>query len=323
MSLKKRQNLAELAANFLNFQALSISTSQHTSKSYATDLNQFLEPVRIGKIFFSGVNKRFELYGEKPRGQAEGWDEDDLLELIMAAQKQWSGLSPASRNRKCACLKSFTRWLFQQGHIDQDISRRINSPKVPQKIPHFLSVDEALLLIRTLTTEAATEKNSNQAQSALVLVLLLYGCGLRVSEACNLQWRHLDLSLRQAKVLGKGNKERMVILPGLCARELERLKTFGHGPFVFGHNPLSPRKAFAIVRDAGARVGLLKPLNPHALRHSFATHLLNSGSDLRTLQELLGHESLTATQKYTHLSLDALARTVQSHHPLGQKLRKK
>jgi integrase/recombinase XerC/integrase/recombinase XerD len=98
-----------------------------------------------------------------------------------------------------------------------------------------------------------------------------------------------------------------------------KLKAFPRqGQYVFGEKPMDTRTGYEIIRQCGARAGLLKPLNPHALRHSFATHMLSSGTNLRVLQELLGHESLTATQKYLHLSMDSLARTMEKNHPLGK-----
>ena len=110
-------------------------------------------------------------------------------------------------------------------------------------------------------------------------------------------------------------------MPGLCRDSVNDMKKRRQPDdlYIFGSKPLDPRKAYSIVKSWGERAGLLKPLHPHALRHSFATHLLASGSDLRVIQELLGHSSLSATQKYTHLSLDSLAQSLSRHHPLGKK----
>jgi integrase/recombinase XerC/integrase/recombinase XerD len=155
-----------------------------------------------------------------------------------------------------------------------------------------------------------------------VLLLLLYGGGLRVSEACGLRWKDLITSARSIRVEGKGGRERMVALPELCWKELqglERSATYVLG----GDQALSTRQAYQWVREAGESADLLKPLHPHALRHSYATHLLSSGADLRVLQELLGHRSLAATQKYTHMSLDHLARVMENHHPLSASKLKK
>ncbi len=137
-----------------------------------------------------------------------------------------------------------------------------------------------------------------------------------MSEACSVKWQDIDATKRIIRIRGKGSKERIVALPPIVFKSISALT--GQGKFIWGVEPLSTRVAFSIVRSLGARAGLVKPLHPHALRHSFATHLLSSGTNLRTLQELLGHASLTATQKYTHLGIDHLARTVENHHPLGR-----
>ncbi|MGE0527596.1 MAG: tyrosine-type recombinase/integrase, partial [Bdellovibrionales bacterium] len=197
---------------------------------------------------------------------------------------------------------------FDTAVLKEDVSLRLVSPKVPQKLPHFISVDEALSLVRSLEEQ--------REPLTRALVLLLYGGGLRISEACRLRWQDIVEPARTLRVLGKGERERVISLPEVSWHALVELPR--KGSYVLGgESPLSTRKAYQIVRQAGARAGLLKPLNPHALRHSFATHLLTSGADLRVLQELLGHRSLAATQKYTHLSLDHLARSLEKHHPLS------
>jgi integrase/recombinase XerC/integrase/recombinase XerD len=151
-----------------------------------------------------------------------------------------------------------------------------------------------------------------------LLFVIIYGSGLRVSEACALEWRNIDLHKRVLRVAGKGGKERLVPLTAFAAQLLQTRSTPA-GSSLWGPQGLSARVAYNWIRERGAKAGLLRPIHPHALRHSFATHLLTSGANLRTLQELLGHESLQATQKYTHLGIDHLARTLESHHPLGDK----
>ena len=217
-------------------------------------------------------------------------------------------MSPASRNRKAAAVRGFLKWAFAEKHFDEDWSTRLVSCKVPQKLPHFISVDEALSLLRALPP--GRERT---------LVLLLYGGGLRVSEACGLRWKDLVRDSKSLRVMGKGGRERVVALPDLAWEAVVALPQGGSSAtyILGGERPLSTRAAYEMVRTGGARAGLLRPLHPHALRHSYATHLLTSGADLRVLQELLGHRSLAATQKYTHLSLDHLARAMEKHHPLS------
>lgn len=311
MSHQKRPNLATLALKYLKYLSDVKTASPHTIKSYATDLDQFFESLNKRKNLYTPEVKLMD--GVTPRN-LDQWDEADILQSATDVQHSWADLKPASRNRKVATLKSFFGWLFDNRLVDQDLSLQLVSPKVPQKIPHFLSVDEVWALFKTLNEER------DEDRQILTLVGLLYGGGLRVSEACGAKWSNCDLKGGTLKILGKGGTERVVALPQAVAKNLQGLGR--RGPYILGgEKPLHTQTAYLWVRGLGARAGLLKPLHPHALRHSFATHLLNGGSDLRVLQELLGHKSLAATQKYTHLSMESLTRTLESHHPLARKRR--
>lgn len=280
--------LPELISKFLKYQQNIKSSSPHTLKAYGRDLSQATE----------NVNSLQEL-GTR------------LGEI----QLRWKHLSPASRNRKAATLKSFFAYLHDEKWIEQDWSRRVLSPKVPRKLPHFISVDEALALLEFLEKDPRPE-----AANTRMMFLLLYGGGLRVSEACSLRMRDIDWRARVLRVQGKGGKERLVALP---ARVVESLREHCQSRALvaedglWGDGPLNPRTAYEWVRRLARDAGLLRPLHPHALRHSFATHLLSGGANLRTLQELLGHSSLVATQRYTQVSMDDLARTLEARHPLS------
>ncbi len=318
MSSALARNMALLAINYLKHQHFIRAAATGTSKSYAKDLGQFLQPLGIKTILYtpetSGVftalwMSRSEIMSGPEEPQIVS--SSDLRALIRQAQDAWMPLSLATRNRKLACVKSFLKWLHQEKWLETDLGAQVVTPKVPSRIPHFIAVDEAMMLIRHLQEPGH--------EVGLALILLLYGGGLRVSEACELKWRSLQPDQSTIKVLGKGGKERLVALPSLCWRALANLPRTGD--YVFGEEALNPRKAYQMVRNAGARCGFVKPLHPHALRHSYATHLLTSGADIRVLQELLGHSSLAATQKYTHLSVDHLARALEQHHPLSEKKR--
>lgn len=309
MSFKK---FLEMTCKYLNYMAFQKSASTHTLRAYRADLAQAFELKRFGnwKIDNSGKQTFQTSKDALPTSQI------NLLDSCREAMNRWKDLSPASRHRKIACLKSFLGWLYQSEEISEDLSHRLHLTKVPNKLPHFLSLDETLALLQTLE-KAAKEEPSLRYEEALIL--LLYGGGLRISEACQLQWKNFNAQKRTILVKGKGDKFRLVALPSKVAEKLSHLKS--SSPYVLSKNeaPLNSRKAFAIVRRWGQKANLLKPLNPHALRHSYATHLLNSGVNLRTLQTLLGHTSLAATEKYLHLGLDELARTLESHHPLARK----
>ncbi|MGE3973478.1 MAG: tyrosine-type recombinase/integrase [Bdellovibrionales bacterium] len=287
-----------LIGEFLEEQQLISQASPHTLRSYTSDLLQA----------FSLKTLPPRSRPKTPALTAEA--QKILLETCYKAQKRWSSLAFASRNRKSATLKSFLKWMYHKGYTNQNIAHRIHAPKVPKKIPHYISVDEVVALLHTLS------KNKEATHTEKTLVLLLYGGGLRISEACNLKWNQVDLSAGVLRVKGKGSKERLIALPQLALQALKKMPHASH--YVFGEEPLSTRKGYEIIRQCGRRAGLLKPLHPHALRHSYATHLLTSGADLRTLQELLGHANLQATERYLHLSIDHLSRVMNKHHPLGE-----
>ena len=276
---------------YLKYMEFVESSSSHTIKAYALDLSQ---------VFKSDINS-----------YKSDLNEAEIMDAVRKAFNTWASLSLATRNRKAATLKSFFSWSFQEGVLEKDLSLSVTCPKVPKKIPHFISVDEALAVIHSLENEQLLKDKT--------LFLLLYGGGLRISEACNLKWSHINISQRTLRILGKGKKERLVTIPSLTISALQDLQKQSQiSDYVFGDKPLNQRGAYEIIRKAGVRAQLLKPLHPHALRHSFATHLLSSGANLRILQELLGHESLQTTEKYTHLGIDHLARTMDQLHPLGK-----
>lgn len=286
------------------------SASPHTLRAYQIDLDQV-----FGEIPDTKLNK-------------------DLLTQIRIAQSKWGKLSLATRNRKAACMKSFLGWLFREQMIDQDYSQQVICPSVPKKIPHFISVDEVLAIIsflkntpnnqapspNTPNTLTNLEGQSSSVGQTKLLFYIIYGGGLRVSEACRLKWEHIHAETRSIRVLGKGNKERIVVLPTIVIKLLQqsKLKFPQNTPFVFGPTPLNPRTAYEMIRQLGKQANLSKNLHPHALRHSYATHMLNNGANLRIIQEVLGHESLQATEKYTHLGIDQLSQTMNAKHPLAK-----
>lgn len=285
--------------NYMKYMEFVKTSSPLTLKAYKIDLEQAFGPLLNQKK----MNRELS--------------EPQLLEETRGALNRWAGLSLASRNRKIATLKSFFGWLYLEQKTEKDLSTQLICPKVPKRIPHFLSVDEALSVLRSY--DSRSPKTGSEIRDK-ALFLCLYGGGLRISEACKLRWSDIRFSTRTLRLDGKGGKERLVILPRLAMLALQNLQEFRNGDFVFGgEQALNPRVAYEWVRTRGAKAQLLKPLHPHALRHSFATHLLGSGANLRTLQEILGHESLQATEKYTHLSVDQLARTLENHHPLHKR----
>lgn len=271
--------------------------SSHTIRAYQKDLQQVFD-YQNSKSSIPKINESY------------------LLKKIKCAQISWAPLALSTRQRKAATMKSFLRWLYERNLIATPLQDKIEAPTVPKKIPHFLSIDEVLLLFAYLKKEKlnqATDKN----KFYLALLYLLYGGGLRVSEACQLCWKNIRVPSAEVLILGKGQKERWVVLPQKTMEALTALPRVSSS--IWGSRGLTERRAYDWIRKLGKQAGLRTPLHPHALRHSYATHLITAGMNLRTLQELMGHSSLASTEKYLHLSMDQLARTLDSHHPLGEK----
>lgn len=296
---------------FLKFQQNIKSCSEHTLRAYRLDLSQAFKITEgVNKKSISNIIQMADFKHLRFGSSQELWM------LCRESLSQWGHLSLASRNRKIATLKSFFNWMYDEKIIDKNYADQLICPKVPKKIPHFISVDEVISVVKQLS-EASQKDESSLSQ--YVLFVLLYGGGLRISEACNLKWKNIDLDSRKILVLGKGNKERYISLPQFCIDVLIKHKDKEKTEFVFGAEALSTRKGYEMIRQAGVSAALMSPLHPHSLRHSYATHMLASGANLRVLQSLLGHESLQATEKYTHLNIDSLARLVEANHPLSKK----
>lgn len=241
--------------------------------------------------------------------------ENHIKQCLQTASGFWSRLSPASQNRKLAAVRAFIAWLFENNYIKSDFRHLYKSPRLSQKAPDFLSVDEILCILRTMKRSKEKQKERDMS-----LFYLLYGGGLRVSEACQIKNRDIQWNNRTIKIQGKGGRPRLVSLPDTAFKHIRNFQK--NTDWLFGLKPLSPRLAYNIIRKWGREAGLLKSVHPHALRHSFATHILTGGSDLRTLQELLGHKTLAATQKYTHLDLNHLSKTLTKYHPMNKSLKK-
>lgn len=305
LSAQNRRILSQLVRKYLKYLEQTKTSSELTIKSYAIDLEQYFKtPLRFKELQSLETSEETSRPALK---ELQDWSQKRLSR----AQTEWAHLKPASRQRKLSTLRSFFSWAHREGEFDKDLSLKIVSIKVPHKLPHFISLDEALSVLKVA-------KENPKERDRLTLALCLYGLGLRISEACHLRWKDFDLHERTVRVKGKGGKERVIAVPSFVA---ENLKTLDQDTvFLFGEQPLNERKGYQWIRELGAKAGLTQPLHPHALRHSYATHLLNSGTDLRVIQTLLGHKSLAATQKYTHVSLEHLSRTMEKAHPLSASL---
>ncbi|MCK6505637.1 tyrosine recombinase XerC [Myxococcota bacterium] len=237
----------------------------------------------------------------------------DLRAWLARSGARGRRLSPATMARRIAAARTFFRWLHRTGRVAGDPSARLQAPKVPRRAPTFLEVPEAAAVVEQPTQEGWFLLR-NQA-----LLELLYGAGLRVGEAEGLHLEALDLDQRLVRVRGKGGKDRIVPFGPPAAQALSAwLEARGDRPGAVFLNRdgsrLSARSMWRITRDAGAANGL-PGVHPHALRHSCATHMLGAGADLRGIQEQLGHQSLSTTQRYTHVDAAHLLRVYRQAHP--------
>jgi integrase/recombinase XerD len=231
------------------------------------------------------------------------------------------GMSQHSQARILSGIRSFYTYLALEGEITHNPAELIESPRLIQRLPEFLSVEEIEHLIGALDL-SKPEGMRNKA-----LLEVLYGCGLRVSELINLKLSNLSLEIEYIKVVGKGNKERLVPIGQSAIKYLkhyiEDIRVHasikpGKEDYVFINRlgtPLSRVMIFMIVKDLAVKAGIKKNISPHTFRHSFATHLIEGGADLRAVQEMLGHESITTTEIYTHLDRDYLRSVITSFHP--------
>ena len=238
--------------------------------------------------------------------------------------------SATTVGRKLSALRTFFRYLCRQGILATDPLTGISNPKAGKHIPVFLTVDEVFALLEE------PDQRDPFARRDRAFLELLYSSGLRVSELVSRDLDHLDFTSGMVRVSGKGGKERLVPFGAAAAEALrgyfpERQQVLaaraGQGKALATQalflnsrgGRLTSRSVERLIQMYGTRAGITTVVTPHALRHSFATHLLEMGADLRTVQELLGHVSLSTTQKYTHLNLDHLARVYDQAHPLARK----
>ena len=235
------------------------------------------------------------------------------------------GLSARSQARIISGIKQFFSYLLLENLITQDPSSLLEQPKLGRKLPEVLSIEEVDSLI------AAVNLNSNEGPRNRAMLEVLYSCGLRVSELVNLKFTDLFYDEGFVRVIGKGNKERLVPLSESVEVEIstyqEKMRSKldvkdGHENFIFLNRrgkQLTRVMVFIIIKDLAAKINLTKSISPHTFRHSFATHLIEGGANLRAIQEMLGHESIITTEIYTHLDQSFLKEAILSYHPRNSK----
>lgn len=285
--------MKEHVEKFLRHLEVERGASPHTVRAYRKDL---------------------ELFFESAPGDPEA---PDIRGFIAAEIKRGGSKSTAAR--RLASLRSFFRFLHREGYMKTNPAKLVSSPKLQRKLPRFLSVDETFALL-----ERPDGIGFQQARDRAILELA-YSSGLRVSEMSGLDATDLNIEEGLVRAKGKGRKERMVpvgrkAVDALRSYLVERLLLGSPEQALFLNRKgtrLSPRSMGRIVRKYSLLAALSGKVTPHTLRHSFATHLLHSGADLRVIQELLGHSSLSTTQKYTHLDITHLMEVYDRAHPLA------
>lgn len=286
------------------------NVSPHTGRAYLADLRQFLA--------FQGGTRASAATGEQVR---------DFLASLHAHRH------PATLGRKLASLRTFFRFAVRAGLCAADPTAGIPAPRTPKRLPRPLAVDDCVALCERAPAPARGDPRSDERERrARALVELLYGAGLRVSELSQLDVRDLDPRSGDVRVLGKGGVERVVPLPSVArgalaayldaraAGRAESLPLFTALRARGGAWPrLGVRDVRRVLRARAREAGLTDRVHPHRLRHSYATHLLDMGADLREIQELLGHASLATTEKYTAVSMDRLADVYDRSHPRARR----
>lgn len=231
------------------------------------------------------------------------------------------GMTSTSQARMLSGVRAFYRYLLMEDIIDHDPTELLEAPKIARKLPDTLNQDEVLKMIE------AVDLSDPQGERNKAIIETLYGCGLRVSELTNLPVSGLHFDIGFLNVTGKGNKQRWVPIGRKATEQLQRYMKYvrshlaikkGNEQFVFLNQRgarLSRVMVYYVVKQLAEKAGLRKTVSPHTLRHSFATHLVENGADLRAVQDMLGHESITTTEIYTHLSREFLRDTIDRFHP--------
>jgi integrase/recombinase XerC len=303
--------LADALRSFVEALPAEKGYSLHTCRAYACDLEEFQRYLEENGGSRSQSSNRGAI---GPGGVTAVMIRGYLGYLHQKNQK-------SSIARKLSTLRSFFKFLVKKGMIEFNPMEGILTPKREKNLPAYLSVDAIFRLLDSIETD------SLQAARNRAIFETLYSCGIRVSELAGLDVYDLDTAAGMLKVLGKGGKERLVpigakALDSLAAyrRMLQAqggIGTASNGPLFLNlrGQRLTTRSVARILKKIAAACGILTPVSPHTLRHTFATHMLDAGADLRSVQELLGHQNLSTTQKYTHVSIDRLMDAYDRAHP--------
>ncbi len=298
-----------LVGDFLAYMELERGLSRNTLEAYRSDLLQLAAFLHRRNLDVLEVTHA-EL--------------SEFFALLSEGDAERAAVAPATLARKVACVRSFYRHLRMEGAIEHDPTAELKGPRKGQRLPRVLSRDQVAKLL------ASPRGSDPLALRDRALLELMYACGLRASEAIDLGLADVDFEEGLLRARGKGSKERIVpigsralaALGGYCRAGRPVLLGLGTQSRLFLNNrgaPLTRQGLYKIVQGHARRVGLEQQMSPHTLRHTFATHLLSGGCDLRSLQEMLGHADLATTQLYTHLSADRVKDAYFAAHPRARR----
>jgi tyrosine recombinase XerC len=305
----------ESLENFLKHIALTHTGSADTQDAYRRDLTRFLTFLKDRKITDFNEVKRSDI--------------SDYITSLRRGDQENQPLGDASVARHLSSLRSFYRYLNQYEGVETNPVRDFHVGRSRRKLPEYLTFDQMERLLNVFDLSDPAEVRDR------CMIETMYACGLRVSECAGLRKDHLNLREGYLSVIGKESKERQVPIYPRCVQLLrvyleqvrpQLVKEGEDTPILFlsqRGRPISSRYIQKVCETAGERAGLMVHVHPHMIRHSFATHLLDNGADLRSVQELLGHASLSTTQIYTHVTQDRLARVIEEAHPHSLRNEKK
>ena len=301
-----------LIDSFLESLVTEKGYSHHTRRAYRKDLLDFFSFLDEFRFADSARQKRSPVVKLK---QIDGMMLRGYLGFLHRKNKK------STIARKLSAIRSFFKYLVKNGIISENPAELVLTPKQDKTLPVYLSVDEMFRLLDSIQTDTLLGLRNR------AIFETLYSSGIRVSELAEMNFSDVDFPAAVVQVSGKGNKQRIVPVGQKALAAIKAYRTrlpkqtgmlsINEEPLFLNrfHKRLSPRSIARILKKLVDTVGLLTPVSPHALRHTFATHMLDAGADLRAVQELLGHKSLSTTQKYTHVSIDRLMETYDRAHP--------
>lgn len=296
----------DLISEYQHYLVSEKMKSENTVHSYVSDLQNYI------------------YYLNEKQGIDDIRDVDTKTIQNYLAYLKKLGYSPTSTSRALSAIKSFHKFLYLEHRTLENPATNLSSPKLDKKLPTVLSVEEVIKLLDSLD-DSTPIHHRNKA-----MIEMVYGTGLRVSELVGLKLQDLHLTNKMISVKGKGNKERIVPINDYANKVLREYiinsrpklaKPSKDNGYVFLNHlgtPISRQSFFLILKEQCNKAGITKEVSPHTLRHSFATHLLEAGTDLRLIQEMLGHEDISTTQIYTHLSNQKLKEIYKGAHPHGK-----